>query len=68
MILADLNEDGVTTVAKELGSDDIALPYKFDVTNEQQWNDILNLAVDKFGKIDILVNNGNRPPQHIFRR
>jgi NAD(P)-dependent dehydrogenase (short-subunit alcohol dehydrogenase family) len=58
VILADLNEDGVSRAAKELGSDDTAVPYKFDVTNEQQWADILKLAVDKFGTIDILVNNG----------
>jgi NADP-dependent 3-hydroxy acid dehydrogenase YdfG len=29
-----------------------------DVTNEQHWSDAVKLAVEIFGKIDILVNNG----------
>ena len=37
--------------------DDAVLPLKLDVTQEDQWIEVVNEAVDKMGKIDILVNN-----------
>ena len=58
MILADMNNDGVTAAAKELGKEDVSVPMQMDVTNEQHWADVSKLALDKFGRIDILVNNG----------
>ena len=33
------------------------LPLKLDVTQEDQWIDVVNQGVEKMGKIDILVNN-----------
>ena len=36
---------------------DVILPLKLDVTQEDQWSAAIDKGVDKFGKIDILVNN-----------
>jgi NADP-dependent 3-hydroxy acid dehydrogenase YdfG len=59
VLLTDLNGDGVAQVAKDLNAGDNAIPMTMDVTQEQQWKDAVKLAVEKFGKIDILVNNGS---------
>ena len=36
---------------------DVILPLKLDVTQEDQWIAAIDKGVDKFGKIDVLVNN-----------
>ena len=58
MVLADLNGDGVSAAAKELGVGENAVPFAMDVTGEEQWREVVRLAVERFGKVDILVNNG----------
>ncbi len=63
-MLCDLNNDGVTAAAKDLGSADVSVPMQMDVTNEQHWSDVAKLAMDKFGRVDILVNNGMRFQEH----
>lgn len=56
--MTDLNGDGVTAAAKDLGISDNAVPLQMDVTQEQHWANVAKLAIDRFGRIDILVNNG----------
>jgi NADP-dependent 3-hydroxy acid dehydrogenase YdfG len=58
MLLTDLNGDGVAQAAKELNIGDNAVSMSMDVTQEQHWADAVKLAIEKFGKVDILVNNG----------
>lgn len=48
----------MSAAAKDLGAADISVPMQMDVTNEQHWSDVAKLAMDKFGRVDILVNNG----------
>ena len=48
----------MTTAAKDMGVGDSAVPMQMDVTQESQWAEAVKLAVDKFGRLDILVNNG----------
>lgn len=38
-------------------SDASVYPFSADVTSEADWNSLVNFAVGKFGKIDVLVNN-----------
>lgn len=45
----------VHDVAAELG--DAALALTHDVSDEAQWQAVAKAALDKFGKIDVLVNN-----------
>ena len=45
------------SVAKALGESENLLIVKLDVTNTQDAVNAVNAAVDRFGKIDVLVNN-----------
>ena len=52
-----LEEDGRRTEAEinESGGECLFVPL--DVTNEAAWQDAVQAAVRRFGKLDILVNN-----------
>lgn len=67
VVLTDLNGDGVAQVTKELNVGDNAVSMSMDVSQEQAWADVVKLTTEKFGKIDILVNNG-RFLYHAFVR
>jgi 3alpha(or 20beta)-hydroxysteroid dehydrogenase len=55
VVLADvLDEDGAT-VAKDIGDD--ALYLHLDVTSESEWQAVVDKAIDRFGGVDVLVNN-----------
>jgi len=57
IVAADLNEEGAKKTieqVKALNRDGMAI--KLDVTNEKDVNDAIDKAIEKFGKIDILVN------------
>ena len=45
----------VNDVAAELG--DAAVAVHHDVTDEAQWGAVVQTALDRFGKLDVLVNN-----------
>ena len=58
VVLTDvLDEEGESVAAdiREQGGDAIYL--HLDVTQEQQWQDVIQATVDRYGKLDILVNN-----------
>lgn len=58
IVLADLNEEAVKKAAEDLrskGAD--AIPVVCDVTNEEQVEASFKEAIDKFGRLDILINN-----------
>jgi 3alpha(or 20beta)-hydroxysteroid dehydrogenase len=50
-VLDDLGKD----IANELG--DAAVYQHLDVTNPDDWDAIVATAIDRFGRIDVLVNN-----------
>ena len=54
VVLADVLPE-VKEVAQELG--DAALAVTLDVTDEQAWRDAVAAAEERFGKVDVLVNN-----------
>jgi len=56
VILTDLNEERGKAIAKELGEEN-ALFVKHDVTNVEDWKNVVAQAETKFGNINILVNN-----------
>src|ERR1700742_4854007 len=47
-------------VEQVLGHHERLLPVALDVTNEQQAHDAVETALQRFGKIDVLVNNAGR--------
>src|SRR5579885_1135492 len=56
---ADINRDSAERMAAKLkdtaGAQ--ALPLSFDVGDEKQADDAIRRTVDKFGRLDVLVNN-----------
>lgn len=63
VIFTDINEELGTAYQVELGNQ--AEFYKHDVADEQQWKDLASLVKEKYGHVDVLVNNagigGNKP-------
>ena len=55
VVLTDINSEKGYALAKELGNS--ALFIKHDVTSEDDWTQVVKATQDKFGQIDVLVNN-----------
>ena len=55
--IADLNADGATQAAKELGNANTAVGIGMDVSKEDQVNAGVEQIVKTFGRVDILVSN-----------
>jgi 3-hydroxybutyrate dehydrogenase len=57
VVVADLDEEGATKAAKELGDAKSVLGVGMDVSKEDQVNAGVERAVKTFGTVDILVSN-----------
>ena len=58
VVIADLDADAATEVAESINSDGgDAIAIQYDVTDIQQSHDLVDSTVDKYGKLDVLVNN-----------
>ncbi|MFJ7744649.1 glucose 1-dehydrogenase [Peribacillus sp. NPDC097295] len=55
VVLTDLNEEKGNATAAELGEN--ALFVKQNVTNEADWANVVATAEEKFGPVNVLVNN-----------
>lgn len=55
VVFGDIQEQKGATLAKELGS--CVRFFVHDVSSEVGWGNIVQLALDSFGRIDALVNN-----------
>ena len=58
VVLTDILDEEGEAVAAEIrqqGGD--AIYVRLDVTQEQQWQDVIQATVDRYGKLDVLVNN-----------
>jgi acetoin reductase-like protein len=56
--VGDVDEDGATSVANEIGeSDGRALGLRIDVTRQEDAHRLVDATVARFGRVDILVNN-----------
>ncbi|CAK7230089.1 hypothetical protein SBRCBS47491_007468 [Sporothrix bragantina] len=71
VIIADLSAEAGEAAAAEFG--DAAVFAKGDVTKPADWEALLKLAVDKFGGLDIVVNNAgatyvNKPTEDVSER
>ncbi|MCC2657600.1 MAG: family oxidoreductase [Panacagrimonas sp.] len=56
VVITDLNEEAGRAVAAEIGSDS-ALFVRQDIASEEDWIAALAQAKERFGGIDVLVNN-----------
>jgi len=52
----ELLQQTVKEINAEVGSESV-IGLKLDVSNEQQWIEVVNKTVENFGTVDILVNN-----------
>jgi NADP-dependent 3-hydroxy acid dehydrogenase YdfG len=52
----------VDALATELGGEDKALAVKTDVTDREQVKRLVDAAVDRFGRIDVMLNNAGLMP------
>jgi 3alpha(or 20beta)-hydroxysteroid dehydrogenase len=55
VVIADVLDDEGAVLAKELG--DAAVYQHLDVSDEQQWTDAVAATIERFGSVDVLVNN-----------
>lgn len=55
VVISDLAQDAGSALAEELG--DKAIFIRHDVTDAQQWADIVHAAEEAFGPISVLCNN-----------
>ena len=64
VILCDVDEDAGQALAKELGNG--VLFYKVDVTNREAVQAWVEEVVEKFGRVDVLVNNAGITRDGLF--
>ena len=58
VVLADIDEQGAKAAAKDLEADGlICIGVRADVSNEDSAREMAAVAIERFGGIDILVNN-----------
>jgi 3-oxoacyl-[acyl-carrier protein] reductase len=57
VVLGDLNLGATEAAAKELGGDDVALAVRCDVVAGDEVDALVASAVERFGGLDIMVNN-----------
>ena len=55
VVIADIDMPGAEAAAKEIGAQ--ALPIQVDVSNEEATKKMAAQALDRFGRIDVLINN-----------
>jgi 3-oxoacyl-[acyl-carrier protein] reductase len=57
VVLGDVNLEAAQAVAKQLGGDDVAVAVRCDVTQAAEVETLVQTAVDRFGSLDVMVNN-----------
>ena len=57
VVLGDLDLAATEAAAKRLGGDDVALAVRCDVTQAAEVEALVGSAVERFGGLDIMVNN-----------
>ena len=58
VIIGDILEDEGRRIESEINeSGGVCIFVRLDVTSEEDWNSAVDLAVERFGKLDILINN-----------
>jgi 3(or 17)beta-hydroxysteroid dehydrogenase len=55
VMLTDVNEEGVQAVAKEIGANAVAMRH--DIASESDWKKVVSTTLERFGRLDVLVNN-----------
>ncbi|MDR3419373.1 MAG: glucose 1-dehydrogenase [Nevskia sp.] len=56
VVLTDLNEEAGRAVAQQIGAEQ-ALFVRQDITSEDDWKRVIEATEERFGGVDVLVNN-----------
>lgn len=66
LVLVDLNEEAIKNVIQDLGlNESNSLAVAADVSNEEDVQNYVNKAVEKFGAIDYFANNAGIEGQQV---
>ncbi|WP_077088489.1 3-oxoacyl-ACP reductase FabG [Mycobacterium rhizamassiliense] len=57
VVLGDVNLEATQAVAKQLGGDEVAVAVQCDVTQASDVEKMIQTAIERFGGLDIMVNN-----------
>ncbi|MET0700544.1 MAG: 3-oxoacyl-ACP reductase FabG [Mycobacterium sp.] len=57
VVLGDLDLDATAAAAQALGGDDVAIAVRCNVTSGDDVQALIGAAVERFGSLDIMVNN-----------
>jgi 3-oxoacyl-[acyl-carrier protein] reductase len=57
VVLGDVNLEATEAAAKQLGGETVAAAVRCDVTSADDVDTLVDSAVDRFGRLDIMVNN-----------
>ncbi|MCQ4122188.1 3-oxoacyl-ACP reductase FabG [Rhodococcus tibetensis] len=57
VVIGDLDLDAATAAADKLGGADVAHAVRCNVVHSEQVDELLGAAVDRFGSLDVMVNN-----------
>uniref|UniRef100_A0A2P2P3W7 Secoisolariciresinol dehydrogenase-like n=1 Tax=Rhizophora mucronata TaxID=61149 RepID=A0A2P2P3W7_RHIMU len=57
IIVGDVQDDLGQSLCKELGSEDVATYVHVDVTSDTDVKNVVDIAISKYGKLDIMYNN-----------
>ncbi|WP_343602606.1 3-oxoacyl-ACP reductase FabG [Mycobacterium sp.] len=68
VVLGDLDLAATEAAAKRLGGDDVAVAVRCDVTLAAQVDTLVTTAVERFGGLDIMVNNAGITRDATLRR
>jgi 3(or 17)beta-hydroxysteroid dehydrogenase len=55
VVITDLNEDGGRSLAREIDNDTMFVRH--DISSEDNWKAVMAATLDRFGRLDGLVNN-----------
>ena len=61
VVITDINLEAAQKLADELGENAIAL--KLDVSNADNWKEVVEKTEEKFGPVTVLVNNAGVAPK-----
>src|ERR1700760_4708862 len=57
VVLGDVNLEATEVAAKQLGGEDVAVAVRCDVTQADEVDALIKTAIERFGGLDIMVNN-----------
>src|ERR1700739_3473903 len=57
VVLGDVNLEATESAAKQLGGDEVAAAVRCDVTQAADVETLIQTAVERFGGLDLMVNN-----------